>query len=247
MISEEKHVGDYTFVVISDDGLSHRLSNIPNQDAVMYKIDNEDYAIAVSDGVGSCPKSDIGSKNAVETIRRLFSQIKTGEVGFAEKEVAEVIITSWKAMINDQNIDDYCATLKAAIKIGNKLILLSIGDGLLAVTSNGISRIAPAEDGQFINQTSCLNKDVKSSDFWISIFRLDTYVPYVVFLCTDGVSNGITEGQELELLHELETNIDSSLLKEELEILVASISDYSADDRSVGVVKYERKNAESNR
>ena len=71
MISEEKHVGDYTFVVISDDGLSHRLSNIPNQDAVMYKIDNEDYAIAVSDGVGSCPKSDIGSKNAVETIRRL--------------------------------------------------------------------------------------------------------------------------------------------------------------------------------
>ena len=150
-------------------------------------------------------------------------------------------------MINDQNRDDYCATLKAAIKIGNKLILLSIGDGLLAVTSNGISRIAPAEDGQFINQTSCLNKDVKSSDFWISIFRLDTYVPYVVFLCTDGVSNGITEGQELELLHELETNIDSSLLKEELEILVASISDYSADDRSVGVVKYERKNAESNR
>ena len=46
---------------------------------------------------------------------------------------------------------------------------------------------------------------------------------------------------------ELENNIDSSLLKEELEGLVVSISDYSTDDRTVGVVKYERKNAESDR
>ncbi len=247
MISEEKQVGNYTFVVVSDDGLSHRLNKIPNQDAVMYEVDDEDYVIAVSDGVGSFCKSEIGSKYAVESIRRLFFQIKTGEKTFEQKELANIIIDTWRALINDERIDDYCATLKAAIKIGNEMILISIGDGILAISSNGISRIAPVEDGHFVNQTSCLNKDVKSSDFWISVFRLDTYVPYVVFLCTDGVANGITEGQELELVLELETNIDSSLLKEELEGLVVSISDYSADDRSVGVVKYERKNAKSDR
>ena len=245
MISEEKQVGDYTFVVISDDGLIHKLNKIPNQDAVMYEVDDEDYAIAVSDGVGSCCKSDIGSKNAVESIRRLFSQFKTGEKTFEQNEVATTIIETWKALIIDENIDDYCATLKAAIKIGNELILISIGDGILAITSNGISRIAPVEDGYFVNQTSCLSKNVKNSDFWISVFRLDTYVPYVVFLCTDGVANGITEGRELELVRELENNIINSLLKEELEGLVVSISNYSSDDRSVGVVKYERKNAKS--
>lgn len=247
MISEEKQIGDYTFVVISDDGLSHRLKKIPNQDAVMYEVDCEDYVIAVSDGVGSCRKSDIGSKNAVESIRMLFLQIKTGELSFEKNDVAKTIIETWKTLIKDENIDDYCATLKAAIKIGNELMLISIGDGILAISSNGISRIAPVEDGFFVNQTACLNKDVKSTDFWISVFRLDTYVTYVVFLCTDGVANGITEGQELELVRELETSIDNSLLKDELEGLVVSISDYSADDRSVGVVKYERKNAESDR
>ena len=247
MISEEKQVGNYTFVVISDDGLSHRLNKIPNQDAVMYEIDDEDYVIAVSDGVGSCCKSDFGSKYAVETMRRIFHQIRTGKRTFEQKEVARTIIETWKMLINDENIDDYCATLKAAIKIENELILISIGDGILAISSNGISRIAPVEDGHFVNQTSCLNKGVKSSDFWISVFRLDTYVPYVVFLCTDGVANGITEGQELELVRELETNIDNSLLREELEGLIISISDYSADDRSVGMVKYEQKNAKSDR
>lgn len=79
------------------------------------------------------------------------------------------------------------------------------------------------------------------------MFRLDTYIPYAVFLCTDGVANGITEGQELELVREVEINIEGSLLKEELEKLVVSISKYSMDDRSVGVVKYERKNAKSDR
>ena len=75
---------------------------------------------------------------------------------------------------------------------------------------------------------------------------MDTYIPYVVFLCTDGVANGITEGMELELVRELETKIEGALLKEELEKLVVSISDYNMDDRTVGVVKYERKNAKSN-
>lgn len=247
MNSEAKQTGDYTFVVISDGGLSHKLNHIPNQDAVMYEIKDDDFAIAVSDGVGSCRKSDIGSKSAVEAIRKLFSMIRAGDVEIKQDMIEDIIIETWKDLINDECIDDYCATLKSVIKIKNELILISIGDGLLAVTSNGIFEVAPMENCQFINQTLCLNENVKNSDIWISFFRLDTYVPYVVFLCTDGVANGITEGQELELVREIETNIGGSLLKEELEKLVVSISEYSMYDRTIGVVKYERKNEKSDR
>ena len=247
MISESKQAGDYTFVAISDAGLSHRLKQIPNQDAVMYEYADEDFAIAVSDGVGSCRKSNIGSKSAVEAIRMLFFMLRTGQVEIKPETITDTIIKTWKDLIKDEYIDDYCTTLKAVIKIANELILLSIGDGILAITSNGISKNAPLESGQFINQTTCLNENVKDSDIWISFFRLDTYISYVVFLCTDGVANGISEGQELALVRELETNIEGSLLKEELEKLVVSISEYSMDDRTVGVVKYERKNAKSDR
>ncbi len=245
MISIQKQIGDYTFAIISDQGLNHQLNGVPNQDAVMYEVWDEDFAIAVSDGVGSCQKSDIGSQSAVESIRRVFSRLSKGEMDFEKELVAGTIIHIWKDLITDECINDYCATLKAAIKIRNDIFLISIGDGMLAVTSNGSWGMAPAEEGQFINQTLCLSKDVKSSDFWISAFSLNTHQPYVVFLCTDGVANGIKEGQELELVHEIERNIDKSLLQEELEGLVLSISDYSADDRTLGVVKYEWENAES--
>ena len=85
------------------------------------------------------------------------------------------------------------------------------------------------------------------SDFWTSVFSLDLSIPYVVFACTDGVSNGIQEGREMDLVRNIETEIPGDQLRKELENLVEELSDYSSDDKTVGVVKYERTNAESDR
>ena len=93
----------------------------------------------------------------------------------------------------------------------------------------------------------CLNAGIHVEDFWTSEFRLDTYVPYVVFACTDGVANGIQEGKELELVSEIETKTSDDELQHELESLLIDISEFSSDDRTVGVVKYERKNAKPDR
>ena len=106
---------------------------------------------------------------------------------------------------------------------------------------------APSENTLFTNQTQCLNSSIKEDDFWTSVFKLDIYVPYVVFACSDGVSNGIQEGREMDLIKEIETQITASELQSELETLLVDISDYSSDDRTVGVVKYERTNAKSDR
>ena len=83
------------------------------------------------------------------------------------------------------------------------------------------------------------------SDFWTSVFSLDLSIPYVVFACTDGVSNGIQEGREMDLVRNIETEIPGDQLRKELEDLVEELSDYSSDDKTVGVVKYERTNAKS--
>ena len=50
-----------------------------------------------------------------------------------------------------------------------------------------------------------------------------------------------------DLIKDIEIQITASELQSELEALLVDISEYSSDDRTVGVVKYERKNAESNR
>ena len=133
------------------------------------------------------------------------------------------------------------------MKLGNKLLMFSIGDGVLAVTSRGMHCCAPTDTNMFANQTMCLNAGIHVEDFWTSEFRLDTYVPYVIFACTDGVANGIQEGKELELVSEIETKTSVDELQHELEALVIDISEFSSDDRTVGVVKYERKNAKPDR
>ena len=246
MISNAEIKGGLCFVTISDTGLSHRLSGKANQDCVSYAVENGDFVIVVSDGVGSCSKAEDGSRFAVEAVLKIFSNIRNAEL-VAVEELPELIINEWLQLIGDNNKDDYCATVKAAIKIGNKMNLISIGDGLLALTSEGMHVIAPENNSLFINHTVCLNSQVKASDFWTHEFEVDVYVPYVILVCTDGVANGIQQGQELELVRTIEKEMKAEELREELEKLVVSIAEYSFDDRTVGVVKYEWKDAEPDR
>lgn len=247
MISKKENYADYTFVVVSDTGVSHRVKGVPNQDAADYVSINGDFALAVSDGVGSCKKAELGSAAAVEAIKRVFLSLQGQPFPSLLTKITRLIVDEWRSLLAGANPDDCCATLKAAMKLGDKLLLISIGDGLLAVSSSGMKCCAPSENTLFTNQTQCLNSSIKEDDFWTSVFKLDIYVPYVVFACSDGVSNGIQEGREMDLIKEIETQITASELQSELETLLVDIADYSSDDRTVGVVKYERTNAKSDR
>lgn len=245
MISKEEQRGDLHVVIVTDTGVSHRLSNRPNQDAVLYSFMEEDFVLAVSDGVGSCPKAEIGSKAAVAAASNVFKAIKSNACNLEDIQVD--FIAEWKQLLSDELLDDCCATLKVAMKFGNKLILMSLGDGMLVVTSNGFKVGSPSDGMLFANQTRCLSSFVKPKDIWIKEIHLDVHIPYVVFMCTDGIANGIKDGSEYELVREIEENTPSEKLKEELELLVVDISDFSSDDRTLGVVKYEWGNAEPKR
>lgn len=247
MISKKENHADCTFVVVSDTGVSHRVKGVPNQDAADYVSINGDFALAVSDGVGSCKKAELGSAAAVEAIKRVFLSLQSQPLPSVLTKITRLIVDEWMSLLAGANPDDCCATLKAAMKLGDKLLLISVGDGLLAVSSSGMKCCAPSENTLFTNQTLCLNSSIKEDDFWTSVFKLDIYVPYVVLACSDGVSNGIQEGREMDLIRDIETQITASELQSELETLLVDISDYSSDDRTVGVVKYERTNAKSDR
>lgn len=245
MIAKEEQRGDMHAVIVTDTGVSHRLSNKPNQDAVLYSFLEDDFVLAVSDGVGSCPKAEIGSKAAVAAASKVFEAIRSNVCNL--EDIPVNLILEWKQLLRDEILDDCCATLKVAMKLGNQLILISLGDGMLVMTSNGFKAGSPSDEMLFANQTRCLSSFAKSEDIWIKEIHLDLHIPYVVFMCTDGIANGLKDGSEYELVREIEENTPSEKLKEELELLVVDISDFSSDDRTLGVVKYERKNAELKR
>ena len=240
MITKREQHGDYTFVTVTDRGVNHAVHGIPNQDAAMFMVIDEDFALAVSDGVGSCTRADIGAQATITSVKNVFCAIKETQNDLDCGEILTQIIAEWKRLLGNTNLDECCATLKAVMKFGNRLMLFSIGDGILVVTSGGMYSCAPLDTNMFANQTMCLNAGIHVEDFWTSEFRLDTYVPYVVFACTDGVANGIQEGKELELVSEIETKTSEDELQHELEALVIDISEFNSDDHSFQRSSYYR-------
>lgn len=240
MISKEDRRDDLVFVTVSDVGSSHRILCIPNQDSAAFICDGEDYVLAVSDGVGSCKHADQGSSFATHACLKLFNGIKAHEIPFEDETIAETLISQWKERITDNQFDEYCATVKAVFKLGNQVKIVSLGDGIAAISSDGIHMLSPSEEVSFLNETKCLSSHVSPDSIWIGDFRLDTQKTYVIFCCTDGVANGIVQGQIINLIEEIEKGTDSNYLRSELESLVTEIGNYCFDDKTIGVVKYER-------
>lgn len=239
MISREEHARGLTLVTVSDIGSNHRALFMPNQDSVDFAINGEDFVLAVSDGVGSCSKAELGSKEAVASCVRVFTLIKNRIIEFESDNVVDALINEWRVSLKHEKLDDCCATLKAIFKIGQVMKVVSVGDGFIAVSSDGLNLLSPTEETSFSNETSCLCSKMEPCDFWTSDFNLDTHKPYAALCCTDGVANGIMEGQELNLIRDIEESTRVDILKEEIEALLEDISDYCFDDKTVGVVKYE--------
>lgn len=239
MIAEVKNQGRITAVSLTEIGDNHKKIRLPNQDAICIDVVGEDFVIAVSDGVGSCKKSEAGAKAAVSISAKIFKESKEGTLAKESRIIIEEIIKRWqKEFGNDCN--DYCATLKIAMKLGKKVLLFSLGDGFVAVTSKGMKIISPTENGTFANETKCLDSKIKVEDFWTGYLDLDINLSYTVIACTDGVANGIKEGGELSFVEEIECNVPGEELEHELTDFIADISKYCFDDKTLGVVKYER-------
>lgn len=235
----EKRYDSLIFVTASDIGSNNQKLGHPNQDAVAFFCMGEDFVLSVSDGVGSCKKAELGSRFAVDSSVRLFQEIKEGSVPFENDIITEKLIEFWRSSIGDGNIDDYCATLKAVFKIVNQVKVISVGDGFVAISSDGINLMSPIEEKHFTNETNCLNAQSSESDFWTSDFYLDILEPYVIFCCTDGIANGILPGKEINLVEAIEKDICANELKHALEDFLRDVSNYCFDDKTVGVVKYE--------
>jgi len=239
MIIKEERADNVLYLIMSDIGSSHRAMFLPNQDAADFVRTGDDFVIAMSDGVGSCKNAGEGAKLAVSSAIVAFGLVGNGMLAFDCPALIGKVLETWRSSLNGSSQDDSCATLKAVYKIGHTIKMISLGDGLLIVSSDGFNIIAPVEDYAFSNETKCLCSRVMAEDFWTAEFHVDMFKPFTVFLCTDGVSNTIQAGKELEMITEIEKGINVRNLKEELTDFMKDISNYSFDDITLGVVKHE--------
>ncbi len=235
---EEDTYGGAYYVGITVCGSKHHKERVPNQDSILYHRNGKNYVLAISDGIGSCRQSHIGAQKATSICREVFFRLTSGDTPFDMGRIKAALVQNWINAFPCETGVDYCATLKAAFAFENKLILLSIGDGLLAFSSSNNSIVLAGDDNSFLNETRGLSPCLSPDDLWATTLELPQD-NYVIVICTDGIANNIRRGSELDFANEILKAISSKQLKTNIKEFLEEIVDLDSDDKTLGVIKYE--------
>ncbi|MEH1941571.1 MAG: PP2C family serine/threonine-protein phosphatase [Nostoc sp.] len=157
-------------------GTSHQNQGIVCQDYGDYRIFNDVIVGAVSDGAGSAKYSDIGSKLAVETVLKCFSDIneypdkqEEFDQSFSQPlskeeaqklfaKIAKKVITELhkQAAKEDYSVNDLACTLLVFVATNDWVAAMQIGDGFIVVHSqeSEYQLLFQPDKGEFINETT---------------------------------------------------------------------------------------------
>jgi serine/threonine protein phosphatase PrpC len=236
MIIKREQSGNLSFFGISEIGEAHLKNSKPNQDAAGFLALSGSFVAAVSDGVGSCERSHIGSQAAILVCKRALTEIADGKLPFDCESIADRIAELWTQNFSEAVSRSYSATLKAVFGHEDSIIALSAGDGLLFILSDDWLLSAPSDDGCFANVvTDCLSYGMKASVFWTE--KITKQDGTVIFLCTDGVSNAMVQGRELDFIREIAAQEDITELEREIKEMLIKMAEFNSDDKTLGVVK----------
>lgn len=164
----------------------HLEHSIPNQDAFAVMNMNSLTIAAVSDGLGSKPHSDTGSKLACSSVCDVLASARIHPLS----PTLSAVYSRWSKSVSlaGFSLDDSCATCLFAVVRNGVVSACRLGDGFIAVClRNGrVKLLADNKDGSFINVTDCLSPEHSFLNWECVSFS--AYDVIGVVLCTDGVA-----------------------------------------------------------
>ncbi|MBG1262740.1 PP2C family serine/threonine-protein phosphatase [Nostoc commune] len=167
-------------------GTSHQNQEIPCQDYGNYLIFDDVIVGAVADGAGSAKHSDVGSKLAVETVLKCFSDINESpqKEAFSQplsKEEAEEVfakimnqvITELQKQADEQDysVNDLACTLLVFVATPDWITAMQIGDGFIVIRSqeSEYQLLFKPDKGEFINETTFITSTNAVKDMQVKV------------------------------------------------------------------------------
>ncbi|MEH2223605.1 PP2C family serine/threonine-protein phosphatase [Nostoc sp.] len=157
-------------VARSEIGTSHQKQEIGCQDYGDYRIFDDVIVGAVADGAGSAKYSDVGSRLAVETVLKCFSDInefpqKQDSQPLSKEEAQKVfaeivnkVITELQKQADkgDYFINDLACTLLVFVATPDCIAAMQIGDGFIVMRSQDseYKLLFQPDKGEFANETT---------------------------------------------------------------------------------------------
>ncbi len=236
MIINEAHKSNLHAIAITEAGAKHTAEDSPNQDCSAFLVEDNGFVLSVADGVGSCAKAHEGSTLACHICNRAFKALCDGSLPMNGDDIAQWLVQDWRKELSGKNEDDYCTTLKATFLWNNRIILISLGDGIGMVAVPGQIIMTPKNENDFLNETVCFSSQTNKDSFSINEINVGNS-SFVVFLTTDGIANHIIDGQEEGFIRYLLDETASENLRVELSDFFLNVRALNADDKTLGVVK----------
>jgi serine/threonine protein phosphatase PrpC len=174
-------------------GPGHVATGAPNQDAWASFHRAWGDGIVISDGVGSRPLSDVGSKAACCAGEFAARACREG-TAFDRDRLLDAIKTHWLSCIAPLAPRDCAATCLFAFRLRDDVLHLGmLGDGLVAAVRSDGSVVSLSEDKSqgFSNITAALSPAIAPKD-WRYI-SLPAGECIAVLLCTDGVADDLDD------------------------------------------------------
>lgn len=147
------------------------------------------FALAVSDGLGSKKQSALGSAAFCRSVERLFR----ARSGLSAEELPAALHGLWLEELGGAPPAECSATGLFALWQMGVFTLGALGDGIAAAQLPGGQALVllDAKDEHFFNETDCLATELQAEPWRI---RQVQQCPEIVLLCTDGIE--ISPGTE---------------------------------------------------
>ncbi len=174
-------------------GPGHITTSKPNQDAwtAFHHVWGD--GIVVSDGLGSKPFSDFGSKAACRAVVHAVLAYQ-GKIKPEDIFLFDQIKHKWLTLIAPLEPGDCAATCLFAFRLDDGMVRIGmLGDGLAAAvkTDGMVLSLSDEKAESFSNITTALSPRVTEKDWrWLSIPEGECSS---IVLCTDGVADDLTD------------------------------------------------------
>lgn len=178
---------------VSVRGPGHVLLGSPNQDAFDAYAQGRVGGIVLSDGLGSCAKSDVGAKTMCRVVMEEMRLAFHGGVFDASKFVESVKAEYFDA-IDTAAYAEYSATCLWAIMPGDGFVHYGmLGDGLVAVLTNDnkIRTLTDDKADNFSNIVLSMSPVVAAQDWRFGSIPAKEFK--AALLCSDGISDDLSD------------------------------------------------------
>ncbi|WP_433796777.1 PP2C family serine/threonine-protein phosphatase [Actinoplanes sp. CA-252034] len=194
---------EWKVLAASVTGGSHRLTGAPCQDASGWRAGPGMICLAIADGAGSRPRSEIGSRAAVDAVLDLLDATTDPELATGDDPAP---VTAWlrealagarerlehTAEESGATLDDYATTLAVALLTGRFMGLAQIGDALaVAGDADGYRTVQPPPRHEYANATTFLTASGYTDAVRLHVEPIDGLTDLV--LSTDGLRLQILE------------------------------------------------------